>query len=322
VSGSTGFGVVLRDLPGAPATLAAGLDAAAAAGAGRLQVPSLLRLDPALDPAGLRAARAEAAARGLRLDAQLGVLNAVRPERNPDLLRLGDGDPLRGVERTAAAAAIAGIETLHFTIGQLEDREPDRTAWSEQLERSAVLVAAAAEVAAAHAVRLVLKTHEEMSSTDVLAVVDACDGAIGVGLSPVNLLIGLEEPGAATRRLAGHVDTVFLDDASLVRTPGGYRRRMEPLGHGTIDWPEVLSLLSSAGDGPALTLDIHRAAFDIPCFDPGWSRCWPDVTVGEFAALAGASTAEPVAPESGWDERFATGAAWLRAWTTDAQAAA
>jgi sugar phosphate isomerase/epimerase len=321
VSNRPAFGVVLRDLPnGSSESVVAALDAAARTGADRLQIPSVRWLDPELGPIGLRSARAAAAARGMQLDAQLGILNAVWPERGSELLGLGDGDVLRGVERAATAAQTAGIETLHFTIGQLEDRDIGTPPWQEQLERSAELVDAAARIAEAASVRLILKTHEEMSSADVAAVIHAAGGRIGVGLSPVNLLVGLEEPVAATRRLADQIHTVFLDDASLVRTRTGYQRRMEPMGRGTIDWPAVLAEL--AGRGAALTLDVHRAAFDIPCFEPGWPRTRPDVTVDEFAALAATARGPVTETQAGPEDRFEVGAAWLRKWIDPVERAA
>jgi sugar phosphate isomerase/epimerase len=285
-----GFGVVLRDLPGAP--LEAGLVSAAAAtarwGASSLQLP-------------LAALLAEGGAVLLadEIDAtvSLGAVNALFPSRNPVL-----GDDIRdGLARTFDVVGRLGIRVAHLTVGVLEDRfgTDDGPTWAQHLDANGELLARAAELAAAAGVTLVLKTHEEMSTAEVAALVGGIDSpALRVGFSAVNVVTRLEQPGAAFERVLPYVHTLFLDDAALERTSAGLRRHMVELGTGAVDWSHLTDRADQAEQPIALVIDLHRAEFDMPLFSPGWLAHESHVTVPELAALFAAAQALPPAATS------------------------
>jgi sugar phosphate isomerase/epimerase len=298
----TGIGYVLRDIP-APTLVSELTDALRLvrnAGGESLQLPSVAWLSPGLVPGELAAARDEASSRGVELTANLGVLNGAHPERVTSLANLGDGDVLRGIGLLARAARSAGIVALHATCGTLADRVDSAGAhlhreWDAQLSAHAALVGAAASILGDYGITLVLKTHEEMSSWDVLTVIFAAEANVRVGFSPVNLLVGMEDAIAAAGRLASLVHTVFLDDAALVRTESGVRRSMQALGDGVLNWPAIFAVLRSAATDVHVTLDLHRAQFDMPIYDPEWTTLWPDVPATELARLFGQARQSEIA---------------------------
>ncbi|BBB02319.1 hypothetical protein RVR_10205 [Actinacidiphila reveromycinica] len=299
-------GIVLRDLPGAPRTVEGMLSALRALGVRRCHLPGPGWFDAGLDDRALAAARAALAAEGVAVALGLGFVNPARPERAAETVRLGHGDLEAGLHRLVRAAALLGAESLHFTVGTVEDRFRTAPTWADQLAAAAPVVRRLAERAASHGIPLVLKTHEEMTTFELLRLRDAVghDG-LRVGYSPVNVLCRLEDPVAAAGRVADWTHTVFLDDADTAWTPRGLERRMRPLGEGRVDWPAVLSVLAPAA--PRLVLDLHRAALDMPFAEPGWITRHPDLTAGEFAAVAAMAPHRDPAPPADLDRRRSAG---------------
>lgn len=278
-------GIVLRDLPVVPDG-PAGLRAAL----GELelcQLPGLRWFSPTLDESTLDALAVELS--GIRLAAGLGAINAAHPGRATEAMELGDGDPVRGWRRMIDAAARLTVESLHFTVGTLEDRFSGD--WPRQLAATAELVRPLVRAADEVGIPLVLKTHEEMTSFELLRFAEAT--GVVAGFSPVNLLTRLEHPVAAARRLAPLVHTVFLDDAAITWTPAGLARRMRPVGEGVVPWPEILGRLPAV----PVVLDLHRAELDMPFHREDWAATHPDLTVPELLSVASLATAdEPATP--------------------------
>lgn len=304
-TGSRRFGLRVRDLTGEnPATAADAVERIAALGAGGIQFPSLGWIAPDLDRSPLRAAVRHAEQHDLRPSAVLGVLNPVFPGRSDEIAGPGEGDVLAGARALIAAAADAGIGTLHFTVGRLEDRFLRSPDYAEQCARTAETLGVLAPAAEDAGVTLVLKTHEEMSSHEAVALVEAVSSpALRLGFSPVNLLVLGEDPVAAAHRVRAVTHSVFLDDAVMTPCDAGLRRVMVPLGWGDVAWPEILEVL---GEGE-LALDIHRAEFECEFLTDDWLRFNPHVTVMELTRLLSRARHEDAVPAFGADARFSLG---------------
>jgi sugar phosphate isomerase/epimerase len=306
------FGVRVRDLPEAPFTPADAISCVARRGCAGIQFPSLTWISPDLDRGALREAGAHAADAGLTASVALGVLNAAFPERSAEVAALAGGDVVAGAERLIRAAEGTGIDALHLTVGQLEDRFLAEPSYESQCARTAELLARLAPAAEEAGVTLVLKTHEEMSSHEAVAIVAGVGSpAVRIGFSPVNLLVLAEEPLAAARRVMPLVHTVFVDDAAVASDPAGLRRVMLPLGEGDIDWPAILALSVADGSAPQIVLDIHRAMFDVPFLREGWLDANPHVAVRELVALMRNARPASLAQDDDAARRFERGVAGL-----------
>jgi len=253
---------------------------AAALGAGEITFYSLFELSPTLDPAVLRELKAEADSLGIAIAASLDWLNPLRLDRHDRELRLGDGDLARGVRRLLETGASLGMREMFFTIGTLEDRAAD---WRAQLDAVAALLTDLRPVLAALGMRTLVKTHEEITSYDCLELVERVGpDALGISYDPANMLVRLEEPLVAARRLAPHVMQVHIDDATLsFEGDTDLRRHLAPVGDGAIDWPNLLALLPTAKP----LIELHRGQFAIPAFDPEWLAGQPYIQLPEYAAL-------------------------------------
>lgn len=103
---------------------------------------------------------------------------------------------------------------------------------------------------------------------------------LGVSFDPVNLLVRIEDPVEAARRLAPHIAQIHVDDAILkFEGPNALRRYLAPVGEGTIDWAALLTLLPDA----KRLIELHRGQFAIPAFDRDWLSRNDYVTITEFA---------------------------------------
>ncbi len=279
------------------------LDRVAALGLGGCQFSSPTALSSSLDPAELEAVRAYADSLGLSIELALGQINPCRFDARPDLLALGDGDVRTGLDRVLSAACGIGCTELMFSIGTLADRFGDSPSWSEQLQGSSAFFAELAPRLRDLGCHLNLKTHEEITSFEIVRLVEAAGAdVLGVCFDPVNVLARIEDPLAAARRLAPHVRQIQLDDACLVLTDAGLERRLRACGSGIIDWPAILTMVRRSDVEIRWTIELHRAQLSMPIFDQGWLSMQPDLTVAEFAAvirLAQARVRLPELPEAG-----------------------
>ncbi|HEV2516448.1 MAG TPA: sugar phosphate isomerase/epimerase family protein [Devosia sp.] len=253
---------------------------AAALGADEITFYSLFELSPTLDPAVLRELKAEADNLGIAIAASLDWLNPLRLDRHTRELQLGDGNLALGVRRLLETGVSLGMREMFFTIGTLEDRAGD---WRAQLGAVATLLIELKPVLADLGMRALVKTHEEITSHECLELIERVGpDTLGVSYDPANMLVRLEEPLAAARRLAPHVTQVHIDDATL-RFEGDtdLRRHLAPVGQGAVNWPSLLALLPTA----KRLIELHRGQFAIPAFDQPWLAGQPYIELGEYAAL-------------------------------------
>lgn len=228
-----------------------------------------------LDEAELR----EVGAVARELDAYLEFgIGCAGPDRDPRSLAADLGQLLR-------AGRAAGC-TEFFTYTRSDRRA---AGWPHREQLAAVEQALRLLVPVLHDLdcQLNLKTHEDLSSAEVLALVEAIgDDHVGVSLDAANVVVRGEDPVAATRRLAPHVRQAHLDDIALFFVHGGLRRKLLPCGTGVLDLPAIVSELAAHGPVRNLTLEQHRGQFDVGIFDAGWFESEPHVTSVEIASLA------------------------------------
>ena len=254
--------------------------ATAALGLDFCQAGVMHELDPALDRSRLRELRQEV--QGVRIGTGLGMLNPAREERLGPLVAAGDGDLTDGVIRVVDVASAGGFDRLFFMIGTLEDRFSGDPEWSAQLDGCASLIERLAPVLRAKGVRLLLKTHEEITSREIVRLVERVgEDVLGVAFDPVNLLVRGEDPLAAARRLAPLVEQVHLDDAVMVFEGRGLRRYLSNMGQGVIDWTGILDVMPDV----LRVIDLHGGQFAVDLFDPEFVVSDPDLTVGDLATV-------------------------------------
>ena len=253
---------------------------AASLGASEVTFYSLFELTPTLDSGTLRELKAEADRHGLTIAASLDWLNPLRLDRHARELELGGGELSRGVAKLLETGARLGMREMFFTIGTLEDRAGN---WVAQLDAVAELLIGLRPALADLGMRALVKTHEEITSHECLALVERVGpDALGVSYDPVNMLVRIEEPVAAARRLAPHIAQVHIDDAIL--TPEGddsIRRHLVPCGEGVVGWADILALLPNA----RRLIELHNGQFAMPVYNQDWLKTNPYIDPSEYAEI-------------------------------------
>ncbi len=231
-------------------------------------------ISPELDDVALKEAGELASSLGLYLEVGIGSLGPFGPA----------DDRLSGLNALIDAAAAAGCE--EFFAYTRTDRHDVDVPHGEQLDEIQRTLQGLVPRLRAEGLRLNLKTHEDLSSQEVLRLVEASGpDVVGVSLDVANLVVRGEDPVEATRRLAPHIHQTHLEDVALFFVDRGLRRRLRPCGAGVLDWDAILRTLVEEAPARHLTLEQHLGRFDADVFDPAWFDAEPHVSAKELATL-------------------------------------
>jgi len=150
---------------------------------------------------------------------------------------------LRHLEHARALGARTVRSMLNSSHGGVDDRPGPEEAVRRLRE--------VAPAYAAAGVRLGLETYEQVSTTDLLAIVEAVDhDAVGIVLDPANCVANLEHPRDVVRRLAHRVVNVHVKDFRFTRREGwaGFTLASCPLGEGRLDYRDLLDVVQPDPD--------------------------------------------------------------------------
>jgi 3-oxoisoapionate decarboxylase len=137
-------------------------------------------------------------------------------------------------------------------------------------------------------VRLCVKTHEEITTFELLRLVDGVGhDVLTVGFDPVNSILRMEDPLAATTRLGPCIENVYLENAELGFEGRSIRRWLCPLDEGVLDWPAMRNTMAQHAPDARYFIDLHKGQFCMHPLDPSWLAAQPDLTISEFAVVVG-----------------------------------
>ena len=271
---------------------------------------SVLDLSPTLDRAELEDVKAEADERGLYVEAGVGLVNPFGLPEKPHIRAFGGGDTRLAFERMIEAAAWIGCHDLLAVTGQWKSGLPGRyaydrfrtdVAWEDQLEATARFLSSLAPVLREHGSRISVETHEEISSFEVLRMIERVGAEVTSATFDVgNLLVRGEHPAEAARRLAPYVRMAHVKDAVLLHGENGVVRQLRPCGQGIVDWETMLGLLHAENPELNLSIEDNQGYMDIESDDPQWRAAHPDLSDAELAAVVALADAS--------EQRIAAGA--------------
>ncbi|MBX3530634.1 MAG: sugar phosphate isomerase/epimerase [Rhizobiaceae bacterium] len=264
---------------------------------------------PTLDAAGIARFAREAERRGFFVRAGLGKINPYMTAELPRVRRLGDGSYLAGMERMIGICGEHGWREAWTATGGFKrelpapfcfDRFRTDVAWQAQLDATRRFVEKLSPSLRRSGVRLNIETHEEITTHEILLLVEAAgDDVLGICLDPANLPVRGEAFGPGILRAAPHTHITHLRDAVLVRKSGSISRFLAPLGQGQIEWDKALvTLLSSNPDVDLMIEGIggSRAEMTLSPDDPAWCAAHPDLDAAEIVELGRLADAGMAAP--------------------------
>jgi sugar phosphate isomerase/epimerase len=220
------------------------MDLAAAHGLGGVEFPPAWGLG-SLDRAGLVKVRDYAAARGLFIVVDSGVVDVAT------------------LQALLPAAATLGARTVRVIVSTIlcGDRRAVRNTWPSYLAEIARRLREVRALAEEIGVAIALENHQDLTSDELVVLCEEMGSSqIGVNLDAVNPLAVGEEPLAFARRVTPYLKNVHLKDYRLYRTPQGYRLARCPIGAGVLDVPVLLDLC--AREAPGATVCIELGALE------------------------------------------------------------
>ncbi len=153
---------------------------------------------------------------------------------------------LLNIQATARLAADLGLNLVTFHAGFVP-HEPSDATHAKMLDR----LAAAADVFAAHNLRLGLETGQETAASMVTFLAALNHPNVSVNFDPANLILyGQGDPVAAVLQLGSAIRQVHIKDARHTRVPGTWGEEV-PVGTGEVDWPgffRALRQINYSGD--------------------------------------------------------------------------
>jgi len=261
---------------------------------------------PTLDRAEIDRFAAEADRLGMFVQLGLGKVNPYMTAELPRVRDLGGGSYLAGMERmigicgdygwTEAWTATGGFKH-HLPAPYSIDRFRTDVPWPDQLRAIERFLRSLAPTLRRHGVRLNLETHEEITTFEILRLIDGIGAdVLGVCLDPGNLMVRGETVPGAVARVAPFTHMTHLRDAVLVPVDDGLSRFLAPIGDGTMDWDALLDALLTAQ--PDIDLAVEgiggvRAEMQLQPRDPYWRSAHPDMTDDDVAELERIASAFP-----------------------------
>lgn len=278
------------------------------------------QLSPTLDEGELREIAAEFKRQGLYLE--LGI-PSVNPHGAAALAHEAGGataaeSHLAGLQTALRAAAVTGATVLRTVVGWEKDRYNPQVSWQQQCDDVTAVLRQLAPLAREHGQRIGLESHCDITSYEMLRWIEAVGpDVVGVCLDTGNLPVRMDEPIAATERLAPYVLCTHTKDALLftterslpadqadqvnwqrARVTDGRGNSVDPrnvpaaigwqsraCGQGSIPFPEILAILGRTVPELNLSIEDHGNIQTMPIYDRQWLSSYPDLTPFDLAGL-------------------------------------
>jgi sugar phosphate isomerase/epimerase len=147
-----------------------------------------------------------------------------------------------------AARLGLGLVTLHAGFLPHDSADPERKIMLDRLRQIA-------SAFADRGVRVAFETGQETASTLVGVLRDLARPDVGVNFDPANMILyGMGDPLAAIQTLAPWVRQVHIKDATPTTEAGTWGNE-QPVGKGSVPWPEFLAVVSKRCPGVDLVIE-------------------------------------------------------------------
>lgn len=248
-----------------------------------IQFADARHLSPALDHGEIREVAEEAKRRNLYIEMGIPGLNILRSTK---AMTAGKGELVEGYRVLLKAAAAAGSSVIRTFAGGPGDRTHGRLQWSLQLHGATQLAKLLAPLARELGVSLAFETHADVTSFELLRIIEEVGEDVAkVCLDTGNFPIVLEDPLAATRRLAPYVVATHMKDCIVFHTDNGLTVQSRPLGTGILPVSDILAILKRSNPAVCLSIEDNEGLFPVDIFTDGWQEHYEDLQADELTWL-------------------------------------
>ncbi len=230
------------------------------------------------DDAYIETLAAEAEAQGLFLELAGAGVNPGRSGRSI-------AETVEEWKPLFALAKKLNAPILNTCFGLLKERTFSAPTLAEQIELTIEVLRDLSPMAADFDVIITMELHVDLTSLELVRIIDAVDSAhIRANLDTANALGLLEDPVDAARALAPYVHTTHFKDTCIYPTQEGYNwQGGAPLGRGLVDLPEVVEILYRANPNVHLNIEDSGGFIPIPMYDEAFLESFTDLTPTRMA---------------------------------------
>ena len=256
---------------------------------------SPLYLSKTLDRGELRHYGQVAKELGLYLDFGIGRVNPYNTNETPWIWELTGGDYLKAVQEQIIAGAELGCrEFIGVTAGWkgnhkglfAYDRFRTDVDWKDQLEATEKFLKRVAPVLRETGTRIDLETHEEITSFEILHLIEAVgEDVLGVAFDTANVIARAEEPVCVARRAAPYVHQMHAKDCIVFFTDKGLMRQVKPCGEGLVRFPELFEILNQYDSEMHVQIEDHKGYMPLNLYEQGWIDMHPELVLSEVMKL-------------------------------------
>jgi len=174
---------------------------------------------------------------------------------------------------------------LNTCFGLLKERTFSAPTLAEQIEMTIEVLRELSVMAADFDVMITMELHVDLTSLELVRVIEAVDSAhVRANLDTANALGLLEDPVDAARALAPYVHTTHFKDTCVYPTEEGYNwQGGAPLGRGLVDLPAVVEILYRANPNVHLNIEDSGGFIPIPMYDEAFLESFTDLTPTRMA---------------------------------------
>lgn len=174
---------------------------------------------------------------------------------------------------------------LNTCFGLLKERTFSAPTLAEQIELTIEVLRELSVMAADFDVMITMELHVDLTSLELVRVIEAVDSAhVRANLDTANALGLLEDPVDAARALAPYVHTTHFKDTCIYPTEEGYNwQGGAPLGRGLVDLPAVVEILYRANPNVHLNIEDSGGFIPIPMYDEAFLESFTDLTPTRMA---------------------------------------
>jgi len=192
-------------------------------------------------------------------------------------------------EQAASEAELLGIRIVRSCSGGLMRWNPANPQTTTLLQETAAALIAQRSMLRDHNVILAMETHFEFTTFELLRLFDMCEAEpgdwLGICLDTMNLLTMLEDPVSATGRVLPWVVSTHIKDGGILLDESGFTTFPVAIGSGIVDFPSIISLLSTLTHDINLSAEDHGGDFKLPIFNQRFLSEFPDLIVEELHQL-------------------------------------